>query len=258
MVLLLDIENTHLFVGVAQEDTIQTRIALSSDTGRTADEYAVLLRSALDLRGVAVENIKGAILSSVVWSMTKTLSDAVHRLTGLTPMVVGPGVRTGLNITIDNPAQLGSDLVINGVAAAARYPVPLILFTMNTITAVSVLDSRGSYIGGALIPGVGCSMECMTACTTQLPRAVVPEVSRKVIGRNTVDCMKSGVVFGNAAMVDGMIDRVEKELGAPVTVVATGSYAEAVIPHCEREIEIAPDLAMEGLLLIYRRNQTPG
>lgn len=168
-------------------------------------------------------------------------------------MVIGPGLKTGVNITLDNPAQLGSDLVVDAAAGIAEYPLPLIIFDMGTATTVSVIDENKNYLGGMIIPGVNVSLNAMISQTSQLPRISL-EPPKRIIGKNTIECMKSGILYSTAASLDGIIDRVESELGKKATVVATGGLAGSIIPHCTKKIILDDELLLKGLIVIYNKN----
>ena len=170
------------------------------------------------------------------------------------PNFLGPGVKTGLNIMMDNPGQLGADQVADAVAGIAGYPVPLILIDMGTATTASVVNSKKQYVGGMILPGVGVSLDALTARASQLSGISI-DAPRHVIGKNTIECMKSGVLYSNAAALDGIIDRIEEELGEKATVVATGGLAKKIVPHCKREIILDEELLLRGLLIIYEKNK---
>ena len=169
-------------------------------------------------------------------------------------MVLGPGVKTGLNIVMDNPGQLGADLVADAVAGLASYPVPLVVIDMGTATTISVVNSKKQYIGGMIMPGVRISLDALTARASQLSGISI-DAPRHIIGKNTIECMKSGVLYSNAAALDGIIDRIEEELGEKTTVIATGGLAKKIVPHCRKEIILDEELLLKGLMLIYRKNK---
>lgn len=255
MILAVDISNTYITLGGLElkSGAIVFTAQLSSERGRTADEYAILLRELFGLHAFDPRETEGCILASVVPPLTPLLRQALEKLTGKKIMVVGAGVKTGLDIRIDNPAQLGSDMVAMAVAACALYPKPVLIFDLSTATTLSVLDGKGSYIGGMIMPGAALGMEALSRSTAQLPH-ISYEAPRRLIGTNTVDCMKSGYSYGTAAMLDGVIHQVEKKLGATATVVATGGQAADIVPFCERKIHCEPNLRLIGLRLIYERN----
>ena len=202
-----------------------------------------------------VKDVIDAIMSSVVPSVTGTVTEAIRKLFGIEVMVISPGVKTGLNILIDNPAQLGSDQVVDAVAGINQYSVPQIIIDMGTATTVSVIDRNRNYIGGLIIAGMGTATNALISHTAQLPR-INFEKPEKVIGTNTIDCMKSGVLYSNACAIDGITERIEQELGERCTVIATGGLAELVVPLCRRDIILDKSLLIKGLTIIYRKNKS--
>jgi type III pantothenate kinase len=256
MILAIDVGNTHIVLGCIEGDEIRHIARISTNLTQTEYEYAALMRQVLDLGGMPVDAFEGAILSCVVPPLTETLCGAIRRVTGRRALVVGAGLKTGLNILIDNPAQLGSDLVVGAVAALAAYPPPIIIFDMGTATTISVLDADGRFLGGAIVPGVGLSLTALVSATAQLPKVPL-EAPRRCISSNTIDCMKSGAVFGAASMVDGMVDRMEEELGRKATLLATGGLAGRIVPHCRHSIVCDDDLLLRGLSILYHKNKRP-
>lgn len=253
MILALDVGNTNIVIGCLDDDRIYFVGRLATDRSRTDDEYAISFKNLMELNGIEPQQLAGCIISSVVPPLIRILELAVEKATGRTPLIVGPGLKTGLNIKIDNPAQLGSDLVVAAVAALHQYQPPLIIFDMGTATTVSVIDRNKTYLGGMILPGVKASQEALTSHTSQLP-SISLEPPKRVIGSNTIDCMKSGAIYGNAAALDGIIERVEEELGEKATVVATGGLSKCIVPYCKREITVDDDLLLKGLRLIYQKN----
>ena len=211
------------------------------------------MRQSLEFEGIDFRSIDGAILSSVVPQLSLAIKTAVKKLTGLDCIVVGAGIKTGMNVKIDDPGTLAGDLITGAVGAAALYKPPLIVVDMGTATTVVAIDRDGAYIGGAIVPGVKLSYSALASGTSLLPNISI-EAPQRCIGTNTVDSMKSGAVFGTAAMIDGMIDRMEAELNMPVTVVATGGLSGSIIPYCRRRIEYEPDLLLKGLAILYQKN----
>lgn len=255
MLLAIDVGNTNIVLGGMEQDSIRFTARMSTDRTKTEDEYAMLLSNIFALRSIDPKRMDGAIVASVVPELKPILVRAIRMLCGLTPMLVGSGVKTGLNIRIDNPAQLGSDLVVGAVGAQARYPKPLLVFDFGTATTLSVIDSQGRYRGGMIMPGLRLAVEALSSRTAQLPHVEL-QAPAHVIGTNTIDCMNAGAIYGNAAMLDGVIERVEEELGEPVaTVVGTGGLIAKVAPYCKREIVIDDDLMLWGLKLIYEKNK---
>lgn len=254
MLLAIDIGNSNIVIGCIQDGTILNEIRIATDLIKTSDQYCMDLKNALSLYDIPRESIEGVIISSVVPPLLNSFRTAVMKLTGKKPMVVGPGIRTGLNIQIDNPSQIGSDLIVAAVAALREYPAPLMIVDMGTATTISVIDRSRSYIGGCICPGVRVSAEALTSRAALLP-AINLEAPRRAIGRNTADCMRSGIMLGAAAMLDGLIDRMEDELGEKATVVATGGISRFVIPMCRREILYDRNLLLKGLEILYLNNK---
>lgn len=253
MILAIDIGNSNIVVGCIDDTTTYFVERLSTDNGKTDLEYAIGLKAILELYNISPNSIHGGIISSVVPPLSNTMSRAVEKVIGKAPLLIGPGVKTGLNITIDNPAQLGSDLVVDAVAAMHQYPVPLIVIDMGTATTMSVIDKDKKYIGGVIIPGLRVATDSLISKTSQLPKISL-ETPPHAIGKNTIDCMKSGAIFGNAALIDGMIDRIEGELGMTATVIATGGLARFILPHCTHSITYDDALLLKGLQIIYKKN----
>ncbi len=254
MILAVDIGNSNIVLGCFEGEQIHFIERLSTNQDSTSLEYTVLIKNILELNHLNHLSFQGGIISSVVPSVTQTIKDAMIRLTQAPVMVVGPGIRTGLKIMLDNPAQLGSDRVADAIAAIHEYPCPLIIVDMGTATTISVIDREKNFLGGMIIPGLKVSLESLTMRTSQLPKISL-DPPKKVIGSNTVDCMRSGVIYGTAASIDGSIARIEEELGEKCTVISTGGMAKTIIPFCKREIIIDDLLLLKGLMLIYNKNQ---
>ena len=200
-----------------------------------------------------MEEITGCIIASVVPPLNNIVKNAMEKLLRITPMIVGPGLKTGLNILMDNPAQVGADLIVNAVAGLKYYGAPIIIIDMGTATTISVVDKNKNYVGGMSLPGVKVSLESLVNRTSQLPRISL-EAPKKMIGKNTVDCMKGGIIMGQAASMDGLIERICEELGYPAQVVATGGLAGCIIPYCKKEIICDNELTLKGLGIIYNKN----
>ena len=254
MILAIDIGNTNIVVGCIDEEKIYFTERLSTVRTKTELEYAVDLKTVLDIYHIKRTDIEGCIISSVVPHITGIAKLAAEKILKKEVMVLGPGVKTGLNIVMDNPGQLGADLVADAVAGLASYPVPLVVIDMGTATTISVVNSKKQYIGGMIMPGVGISLDALTARASQLSGISI-DAPRHIIGKNTIECMKSGVLYSNAAALDGIIDRIEEELGEKTTVIATGGLAKKIVPHCRKEIILDEELLLKGLMLIYRKNK---
>lgn len=254
MILTVDVGNSNVVLGCVEDDKILFEARLRTDSTKTSDEYCVDLKMILDIYGCSAGDIEGSIIASVVPQVLNSMKTAIHKLTGKPPLVVGPGLKTGLNIAIDNPAQTGADLVVGCVAALREHQAPLIVVDMGTATTMIVLDKNNAMIGGCIMPGVKISMDALTDRTALLPGLQLDQPKR-AIGRNTIDCMRSGLMLGAACMIDGMIERMEEELGYPTTVIATGGIAKFVLPMCRREIIYDKDLLVKGLALLYKENK---
>ena len=254
MVLAVDIGNTNIVLGCFEGESLRFLGRLATDRSATELEYMVRVRNLLKLNEMSAHQFEGAIICSVVPSVTGAMRLALQTLMEGRVMVVGPGLKTGLKINIDNPAQLGADRVADAVGAVSRYPVPLITIDMGTATTIGVVDETGSFIGGMIVPGVLVSLNALSGGTSQLPHISL-EPPKMPIGRNTVDCMRSGIIYHNAAGVDGMIRRIEQQLGKKCTVVVTGGLASSVIPYCEHEMIYDRDLLLKGLMAIYYKNK---
>lgn len=253
MILTLSVENTNLVLGVFAGEKLLFTSRIATDRSRTGDEYAIAFRSILDLHGISAGEIQGGIISSVVPALINEIKAALRLILGKEPLVVGPGVKTGLNILMDNPAALGSDLVVNAVAAAAEYPAPLIVVDLDTATTLCAVNEKKSFVGTVIAPGAALSVAALADACDQLPRISL-ETPREIIGKNTIDSMKSGAVFGTAAMLDGLVSRMEAQLGGNCTVIATGSLAEIIAPHCSRNVVVDQRLLLKGLRRIYEKN----
>ena len=253
MVLAIDIGNTNIVIGCFEGEDILFLERLSTNHTATVLEYAATIKTAFDMYGISPKSITGAIISSVVPSVTSTVKNAIERYLSITALVIGPGIKTGLSIMIDNPSQLGSDLVVDAVAGISEYPVPLIIIDMGTATTVSVINSEKQYIGGMIIPGLAVSHDALIGRTSQLSK-IAFEKPKKLIGSNTVDCIKSGLLYGTAGTLDGLIERINDELGEKCTVVATGGLSTVITPLCKNEIIIDEDLLLKGLMKIYEKN----
>ena len=253
MILAVDIGNTNIVLGGFEDKEILFRERISTNRNATDLEYMTYFKTALEMHSRKVSDIKGAIISSVVPSVTATAKQAIEKLAGVSAMTVGPGIKTGLSIMIDNPATLGADLAVDAAAAISQYKPPMIIIDMGTATTMSVVDKNKNYIGGVIMTGMAVSSEALTTRTSQLPR-IAFEAPKKVIGTNTVDCMKSGLMYSTASSIDGMIERIEDELKEKCTVIATGGLAHMVVPLCRKEIILDEDLLLKGLMVIYNKN----
>ena len=255
MILAIDVGNSHIVIGMIENGEIRSIVRLHTDVRETATEISIKLRQITDFYGLDLREFEGSIISSVVPRATESIKAAVEKLTGKRAMIVGPGMKTGMNVRIDDPGSVAADLIVGSVAAAHHYGTPVIVIDMGTATTVVVVDKGGSYRGGAILPGVKLSFNALSDGTSLLPDiSILPP--KKVVGTNTVDCMRSGAVYGTAAMFDGMIERMEDELGYPCTVVATGGLAKEIIPFCRRKgIHVDGELLLKGLWVLYQKNR---
>lgn len=254
MILAIDMGNTNIVIGCIDGEKTYFVERLSTDKTKTALEYAVGFKTVMELYNIDINSLEGAIISSVVPPLDAVISQAVEKITGKTPKIVGPGLKTGLNIKMDNPKTVGADMIVDAVAAIAEYGAPLCVIDMGTATTMSVVDKDGNYVGGIITPGVRLSMEALASNAAQLYRVSL-DAPKKNIGKNTIDCMKAGLVTGAACVIDGMLERMEEEIGYSLPAVATGGLAKTVIPLCKRDIKINDDLLLKGLYLIYDRNR---
>lgn len=253
MILAVDVGNTNIVIGGVEGETILFEARLRTDATKTSDEYCVDLKMLLDVYKVQWDAIEGAIIASVVPQVLNSMQTAIMKLTGKASLVVGPGLKTGLNIKVENPAQTGADLVVGSVAALREHKPPMIVIDMGTATTMVVLDETGALIGGCICPGVKVSLDALTERTALLPGLQLDR-PKHAIGRNTIECMRSGIVMGNASMLDGMIDRMEAELGQKTNVVITGGIAKFIAPLCKHTMIYDRDLILKGLAALYREN----
>jgi type III pantothenate kinase len=254
MILAIDMGNTNIVVGcIDRENRIIFTERISTDEAKTELEYAVLIKTIMELYKVDLQTVEGCIISSVVPRLTHVLKNAVRKVISKNPMVVGAGMKTGLNIKLDDPATMGADLVVDSVAAMNVYGCPNIVIDMGTATTIAAIDKDKNYIGGIIYPGVNVSLGSLVQGTALLP-GISLSTPKNVIGRNTSDAMKSGIIYGEASRIDGMIERFEEEMGEKTTVIATGGLAGVIVPHCKRKIQLDPDLLLKGLKILYDKN----
>lgn len=254
MLLVIDIGNTNISIGCMKDGEICFEARIATDRARTSDQYGVEIKNMLETYGMKISEIRDCIISSVVPPVFNSVRTGVYKVIGHDPMVVRPGLRTGLNICMDTPSEVGADRIVIAVAALAKYKPPLVLIDMGTATTIEVVEPENRYMGGVIIPGVGISMDALTSRTAQLP-GISLDRPGKVVAKNTVACMRSGIMYGTATMLDGMIDLIARELGHASTVVATGGLAPFILPLCSHKIILDKDLLLHGLYTIYRMNR---
>lgn len=254
MILAIDIGNTHIVLGGITEGNVDFIARISTDRIKTEDEYGVEIMNILKLYNIDRNKIEGGIISSVVPGVLNCVKQAVELVIGSEPLVVGPGIKTGLNILMDNPASVGSDRIASAVAALDEIKPPVIIVDMGTATTIDVVDKNKNYIGGAIMPGVEISLQALAARTAQLP-SIGLEKPKKVIGKNTIDCMKSGVLFGAAGMIDGCVERIKEELGEDCNVIITGGLGKNFAEICKGDYIYNEELLLKGLYIIYSKNR---
>ena len=254
MLLAIDIGNTNIVIGVLHEDEIVFKARIATERQRTSDQYGVEIRNMLEAFRVDIDDIEDCIIASVVPPVFNSVYTGIVKVIGKQPLVVGPGLKTGLNIHVDIPSQVGSDRIVAAVAALAEYDAPLVLIDMGTATTIEVVEPENVYMGGMIFPGVMVSLDSLTSRAAQLP-GISLDKPKNIIGKNTVDCMRSGMMYGTAAMLDGVIDRIAEELGHSSTIVATGGMAQFITPLCKHEIILEKELLLKGLNIIYKKNK---
>lgn len=254
MLLAIDIGNTNIVIGCIQNDEILFKARIATDRTRTSDQYGVEIKNMLEAYGVCISDIDDCIIASVVPPVFNSVKTGVIKVIGKQPMVVGPGLKTGLNIHVDVPSQVGSDRIVVAVAALAEYSAPLILMDLGTATTIDVVEPDNIYMGGVILPGVKVALDALTSRAAQLP-AISLDKPKNVIGKNTIDCMRSGMMYGTAASIDGLVDRIEEELGHKSTLIATGGMAQFVTPLCRHNIILEKELLLKGLNIIYKKNK---
>lgn len=254
MILTIDIGNTNIVLGGFDDEKLRFISRISTNAKKTDAEYATKLKSILSLYGVDESEVSGAAISSVVPILTQTMANAIKIVFNVKAVIVGPGIKTGINLLADNPAQVGADLICACVAAAKLYTPPVLIIDMGTATKFMLVDESRSFTGVSIMPGVEISLKALTGGAAQLPQiSLVPP--KKLLGTNTIDCMRSGIIYGNAAMLDGMIDRIGDEVKNGLTIVATGGLSRSIIPYCRHDVILDDDLILKGLLIIYNKNK---
>ncbi|KAA9003615.1 type III pantothenate kinase [Paenibacillus spiritus] len=255
MMLVVDIGNTNIVLGVYRRQELLHHFRLSTDRQSTADEYGIRIHNLFQMSGLSVKEVEGVIISSVVPPIVQVFVDMCVKYIGIEPLVVGPGIKTGLNLRYENPREVGADRIVNAVAAVERYQCPLVVVDFGTATTFDCIDASANYLGGAIVPGIGIATEALYQRASKLPRIEL-EKPKKVIGRNTVHAMQAGIIYGYAGQVEGIVKRIKTEMKAPdLKVIATGGLAPLIADETDCIDEINPMLTLEGLRLIYERNQ---
>jgi type III pantothenate kinase len=254
VLLAIDVGNTQTVLGVFEGDDLIWRWRIATQRERTADELALLFGGFLEQAGLSFSRqITGVALASVVPDQTQALREMVRNYFHFHPVVVEPGIKTGISIQTDNPKEVGADRIVNALAAFAKYGGPCVVIDFGTAITYDAVSERGEYLGGAIAPGVQVSAAGLSRVADRLPRVEVV-APRSVIGKNTVEALQSGLLLGTASEVDGMVERMQKELGGHATVVATGGVADVVVPLCQTVDHLEPWLTLEGLRLIFEKN----
>lgn len=253
MILAFDIGNTNIVIGLLEGTTILNSARIATDKKKTEIDFLIQFQQMLEIFKISKDNIEGTIVSSVVPEVTNQVISALKLLTDKKIHIVGPGIKTGLSIKIENPQTLGADRVCDAVCVIEEYKVPAIIIDMGTATTISVIDGNRNHIGGMIIPGIKTSLDSLSYNASQLPFISLDE-PKALIGKNTIDCMKSGIIYGNASLIDGLIDRIKKELNEDFIVIATGGFGKYIIPHCKNKIIYDQNLLLKGLYYIYKKN----
>jgi len=254
MLLAIDVGNTNIVYGLFDGPKLVHQFRVETSRGRTADEYAVILRQLLAMKEIEPGDVSAAIIASVVPALTDPMIDLVRRAFGREALVVGPGIRTGMAILYENPREVGADRIVNGVAAYERFKSGLVVVDFGTATTFDCVSPKGEYLGGVICPGVQISADALFARAAKLPRVEIAKPP-KVVGRNTQHSMQSGIVYGYVGLVDGLVDRLIEEMGFPCAVVATGGLARLIAPLSRTIKEVDDDLTLTGLRILYERQQ---
>jgi type III pantothenate kinase len=253
MIFVVDVGNTNIVLGVYEGKNLLHHWRLSTNRSATADEYGIMIHNLFQISGIRVEDIEGVIISSVVPPLMFTLEQLSAKYLKKTPLIVGPGIKTGLNIRIENPREMGADRIVNAVAGIELYGTPLIIVDFGTATTFDYIDEAGHLLGCSIAPGIGISMEALYQHAAKLPRIELVR-PKTTVGRNTVTSMQAGIVFGFAGQADGIVDRMREEFASTAKVVATGGLAELISVESKTIQIVNPLLTLQGLQIIYERN----
>ena len=253
MILAIDIGNSSLTLGGFCEDELSFVARISTDSSATEDDYACRILSAFELYNIDKSGVTGSIIASVVPQLNRVIMGAIKKALSVDSLIVGPGIKTGISIRCDNPSSVGADLICTSVAVHFIYGSPALIIDMGTATKMTVVDKNGAFIGASIMPGVMMGLSALSDKTAQLPKVSL-DTPGSVIAKNTADCMKSGIIYGNASMIDGMIERVKSEMKDDLSVYITGGSAPLIFPYCKSKMTLDVNLALRGLNIIYKRN----
>lgn len=254
MIIAIDIGNTDIAIGGYSNDNLQFVVRVSTDATKTVQEYESIIHQMLNLKGVKKEDVNGAIIASVVPPLSSVMHEVMRELYSVEAIAVSTAIDMGIDIVCDDPSSVGADLICACVAARYKHGCPSLIIDMGTATKMMVVNEKGTFIGVSIMPGVMMGMRALSSGTAQLPQFSL-DAPKKAMGTNTVECLKSGAIFGNAAMIDGMIDRFCEEYGAKLPVLATGGFSHAIIPNCKHKITLDPNMVLDGLYIMYNRNK---
>ncbi|WIV19302.1 type III pantothenate kinase [Paenibacillus polygoni] len=254
MILVVDVGNSNIVLGIYKHRELLHHFRISTSRQSTVDEYGILIHSFFQMSGISTSEIEGIIISSVVPPLMNVLEEMCIKYVGKKPLIVGPGIKTGLNLRYENPREVGADRIVNAVAAIDQFNCPLVVVDFGTATTFDCIDGEGNYLGGAIVPGIGISTEALYQRASKLPRIEL-EKPKKVIGRNTIHAMQAGIIFGYAGQVDGIVERIKEEMKATPKVIATGGLAELIASETRTIEVVSPMLTLEGLRIIYERNK---
>jgi len=253
MLFVIDIGNTNIVMGIYQGDKLEHYWRISTDISKTSDELGLLLNQLFCYKGLSFKDINAIAISSVVPNLMSDMKTMCEEYIGVKPLIIGSNIKTGLEIKVDNPKEVGADRIVNAVATIEKYGAPVIVVDFGTATTFDAISSEKYYLGGAITPGIGISMDALFSKAAKLPRVELKKPD-SIIGKSTVKCMQAGIIYGYISQVDGIVNRMKKELGGLPVVVATGGLSGFIVPYCDTVDHVDPYLTLEGLKIIFERN----